>query len=163
MISLSRSSEVRVKVAWDLKFQKWRFSKSISSAIFQPIQKIQTVSNTRPKYLKSLAGCLNFFPVIESCDFKICQKNRLRPILVKLGMMLEVDDIHDDMTFKVIRGQGQGEEMTSVPYRDYFFLLCVFILLFVCAYMLFLFICIICTHSWHVSHHLVLCHFAINE
>jgi len=25
------------------------------------------------------------------------------------------------MTFKVIRGQGQGEEMTSVPYRDYFF------------------------------------------
>jgi len=25
-----------------------------------------------------------------------------------------------DMTFKVIRGQGQGEEMTSVPYWDYF-------------------------------------------
>ena len=24
------------------------------------------------------------------------------------------------MTFKVIRGQGQGQEMTSVPYRDYF-------------------------------------------
>jgi len=24
-------------------------------------------------------------------------------------------DIHDDMTFKVIRGQGQGQEMTSVP------------------------------------------------
>jgi len=29
-------------------------------------------------------------------------------------------DIHGDMTFKVIRGQGQGEEMTSVPFRDYF-------------------------------------------
>ena len=28
---------------------------------------------------------------------------------------------YDDMTFKVIRGQGQGEEMTSVPYRDYFY------------------------------------------
>jgi len=27
------------------------------------------------------------------------------------------------MTFKVIRGQGQAEEMTSVPYRDYFLLL----------------------------------------
>ena len=26
------------------------------------------------------------------------------------------------MTFKVIRGQGQGEEMTSVPYQDYFYL-----------------------------------------
>jgi len=24
------------------------------------------------------------------------------------------------MTFKVIRGQGQGQEMTSVPYQDYF-------------------------------------------
>ena len=24
-------------------------------------------------------------------------------------------DIHDDMTFKVIRGQGQGEEMTQSP------------------------------------------------
>ena len=33
-------------------------------------------------------------------------------------------DIHDDMTFKVIRGQGQGEEMTSVPYRDYFLCFC---------------------------------------
>jgi len=28
------------------------------------------------------------------------------------------------MTFKVIRGQGQGEEMTSVPYRDYFCACC---------------------------------------
>jgi len=26
------------------------------------------------------------------------------------------------MTFKVIRGQGQGVEMTSVPFRDYFYL-----------------------------------------
>ena len=30
-------------------------------------------------------------------------------------------DIHDDMTFKVIRGQGQGEQVTSVSYRDYFY------------------------------------------
>ena len=29
-------------------------------------------------------------------------------------------DIHHNMTFKVIRGQGQGQEMTSVPYRNYF-------------------------------------------
>jgi len=35
---------------------------------------------------------------------------------MNLGMMLE----DDDMTFGVIRGQGQGKEMTSVPYRDYF-------------------------------------------
>jgi len=29
------------------------------------------------------------------------------------------------MTFKVIRfrGQGQGEEMTSVPYQDYFYVI----------------------------------------
>jgi len=26
------------------------------------------------------------------------------------------------MTFKVIQGHGQGEEMTSVPYQDYFIL-----------------------------------------
>jgi len=30
--------------------------------------------------------------------------------------------MHDDMTFKVIRGQGQGQEMTSVPYPDNFFI-----------------------------------------
>jgi len=35
--------------------------------------------------------------------------------------MLEVDETFTAMTFKVIWGQGQGEEMTSVPYRDYFF------------------------------------------
>jgi len=35
---------------------------------------------------------LNFLLVIESHDFKVCQKNRLRPILMKLGMMLEVDE-----------------------------------------------------------------------
>jgi len=40
-IWLSRSSKVRVKVTWDLKFQKRRFSNSISSAIFQPIKKYQ--------------------------------------------------------------------------------------------------------------------------
>jgi len=26
------------------------------------------------------------------------------------------------MTFKVIRGQGQGQEMNTVPYRDYFWM-----------------------------------------
>jgi len=35
-------------------------------------------------------------------------------------------DIHNDMTFKVIRGQGQGQEMTSVPYRDYFYVCILF-------------------------------------
>jgi len=35
---------------------------------------------------------LNFLLVIESCDFKLRQKKRFRPILVKLGMMLEVDE-----------------------------------------------------------------------
>jgi len=28
-------------------------------------------------------------------------------------------EVHDDMNFKVIRGQGQGQEMTSVPYLSY--------------------------------------------
>jgi len=34
MIWLSRSPKVRVKVTWDLKFQTWWFSKSISYAVF---------------------------------------------------------------------------------------------------------------------------------
>ena len=42
---------------------------------------------------------------------------------MKLGTMLEVDETFTNMTFKVIRGQGQGQEMTSVPYQDYFFVL----------------------------------------
>jgi len=74
-IWLSRSSGVRIKVTWNLNFQKWRFSKSISSAIFSTNQKNPTVSDTRPKYLKIFqAGFLNFLLVIESRDFKICQK-----------------------------------------------------------------------------------------
>jgi len=39
---------------------------------------------------------------------------------MKLGVMLEVDETFTTMTFKVIRGQSQGQEMTSVPCRDYF-------------------------------------------
>ena len=82
---------VRVKVTWDLKFQKWRFSKSISSAIFQPIKKIPTVSDTRPKYLKSLR--LDFWIsswLLSHVTSKFA-KNRPCPIFMKLGTMLEVD------------------------------------------------------------------------
>jgi len=89
MIWLSTSSEVKVKVMWALKFQKWRFSKSISCASFQPIKKIPTVSNTRTKYLKSLGQIFEFPPSYRP---QILPKNWLRPILMKLGMMLEVDE-----------------------------------------------------------------------
>ena len=123
-IWLSRSSEVRVKVKWDLNFQKWPFSKSISSAIFQPIKKIPTVSETRPKISKiSRAGFLNFLLVIESRDFKVCQKSISSDINETWHDVRGHWDIHGYMTFKVIRGQGQGEEMTSVAYRNYFFIL----------------------------------------
>jgi len=43
----------------------------------------------------ALAGFLNFHLVIKSRDFKLCQKiykNFFHPILMKLGMMLEVDE-----------------------------------------------------------------------
>jgi len=40
----------------------------------------------------SQAGFFNFLLLIESRDFKVCQKNRLRPILMKLGMMSEIDE-----------------------------------------------------------------------
>jgi len=43
----------------------------------------------------SLAGFFNFLLIIESRDFKLCQKldeNFFSPILMKLGVMLEVDE-----------------------------------------------------------------------
>ena len=83
-IWLSRSSEVGVKVTWNLKFQKWRFSKSISSAIFQPIKKIPTVSDTRPKYLKSLRPDFWISSSLSSHVTSNFAKNWLRPILMKL-------------------------------------------------------------------------------
>jgi len=43
---------------------------------------------------------------------------------MQLGMMLEVDKTFTTMSFKVIRGQGQGQEMTSVSCRDYFSIHC---------------------------------------
>jgi len=122
MIWLSRSSEVRFTVTWDLKFQKWWFSKSISSAIFQPIKKFPTVSDTRPKYLKSLG-----------LDFWIPASYRVTWLqsLPKKSTSSDINEtwndvrgrwnIHDYMTFNVVRDRGQGEEMTSVPYWDYFY------------------------------------------
>jgi len=132
-IWLSRSSEVRVKVMWDLKFQKWRFSKYISSAIFQPIKKISTVS----KIFR--AWFLNFVLFMESRDFKVCQKSTSSDLNETWYNVRGRRVIHDDMTFEVIRGQGQAEEMTSVPYRDYFlWIIHSFLLywrwLFVCRY-----------------------------
>ena len=50
----------------------------------------------------------------------------VRPSTIKLNaatnqivVIVRVDETFTTMTFKVIRGQGQGE-MTSVPFRDYF-------------------------------------------
>jgi len=63
---------------------------------------------------------LNFLLVIESRDFKVCQKSTLSNLNETRCDVRGRRVIHDDMTFEVIRGQGQGEEMTSVPYRDYF-------------------------------------------
>jgi len=64
---------------------------------------------------------LNFLLIIESLDFKVCQKSTLSDINETWYDVRGRRNIHDCMTFKVIRGQGQGEEMTSVPYRDYFY------------------------------------------
>jgi len=57
-------------------------------------------------------------------------------------------DIHDDMTFKVIWGQGQGQEMTSVPFRDYF---CKFETPNVFTLVFFMFIFIIIIIIWQPS------------
>jgi len=38
--------------------------------------------------------------------------------------MLEVDETFTTIRLKVIRGEGQGQEMTSIPSRDYFYPRC---------------------------------------
>jgi len=68
----------------------------------------------------SQAGFLNFLLVIKSRDFKVCQKIDFDLNETWYNVRGRWD-IHDDMTFKVIQGQRQGEEMTSVPFRDYFY------------------------------------------
>ena len=69
----------------------------------------------------SQARFLIFLLVIESCDFKVCQKKLTSSDLNDTWYDVRGRwNIHDDVTFKVIRGQVQGEEMTSVLYRDYF-------------------------------------------
>ena len=75
-----------------LKVSKMTIFKMYLLRHFSTDQKIPTVSETKPKYLKiSRAEFLNFVLVIETRDFKVCQ-NRLRPILMKLGTMIEVDE-----------------------------------------------------------------------
>jgi len=112
-----------VRVTWDLKFQKWRFSKSISSAIFSTNQKNSNVFWYYTKITKiAQARILNFLLVIESRDFKVCQEIDFIRSQWNLYDVRGRWDIHNDMTFKVIWGQGQGQEMTSVPFRDYFYL-----------------------------------------
>jgi len=72
MIWLSRSSEVRVKVV-RLKVSKMTIFKIYLLHHFSTSQKIQMVSDTRPKYLKSQARFFSFLLVIESSDFKLCK------------------------------------------------------------------------------------------
>jgi len=74
-----------------LKFQKWRFSNSISSAIFQPIKKIQRFL-ILDQNISNLSGPIFEFPPSYRVTWlQSLPKNRLRPILMKLRMMLEVD------------------------------------------------------------------------
>jgi len=67
---------------------------------------------------------LNFLLVIESRERDVTSKFAKKSTSSDLNeTWYDVRgrwDIHDDMTFKVIRGQGQGQEMTSVPSREYF-------------------------------------------
>jgi len=61
-----------------------------------------------------------FLLVVESRDFKFTKKLTLSDLNETWYDVRGRWDIHDGMTFKVIQGQGQGQEMTSVPFRDYF-------------------------------------------
>jgi len=106
----------------EIQLQKWRFSNSVS-AIFQPIKKIPVVSDTRPKYLKSLSPdfWISFYLLSSNMTAKFAKKSTSSDLNETWCDVRSRWDIRDDMTFKVIWGQGQGEEMTSVPCWDYFF------------------------------------------
>jgi len=126
---VSRSSEVRVKVTWDVNFQKWRFLKSISSAIFQPIKKFQRLLILDQNIYNLSGRIFEFSSSYRVTWLQILPKNRLRPILMKLGMMLEVDETfttiwhlrwYDFQGHLRSDRQGQGQDMISVPFWDYF-------------------------------------------
>jgi len=93
-IWLSRSSEVRVKVTWDLSLKNDDFQ-ILSPLPFFNQSKTPMVSDTRPKYIKSLSQIFEFPPSYRVTWLQICQKinkNFFHLILMKLGMMLEVDE-----------------------------------------------------------------------
>jgi len=61
------------------------------------------VSDTRPKYLKSPGpDFLNFLLVIESRDFKVCQKSTSSDFNETWYYVRGRRNIHDYMTVKVI-------------------------------------------------------------
>jgi len=98
---------VRVKVTWNLKFQKWRFQ-ILSLHHFSTNQKNSNGFWYYSKISKiPWAGFLNFLLVIESRDVKLCQKNQQKFLSSDLNeTWYDVRgrwDIHNDMTFKVIR------------------------------------------------------------
>jgi len=75
-----------------LKVSKMTIFKIYPSTICQPIKKIPMVSDTRPNYLKPLGPDYEFPPSYRVTWLQSLPKNQLRPILMKLGTMLEVDE-----------------------------------------------------------------------
>jgi len=108
-IWLSRSSEVRVKVMWDLKFQKWRFSNSISSTILQPVKKFQRFLILDQNIWNLSGHIFQFTPSYRVTRLQSLPKNRLYSILMKFGMMLEVDE-----TFMMIWPSRSSEVRVKV-------------------------------------------------
>ena len=75
-----------------LKVSKMTIFKIYFFRHFSTNQKIPKVSDTRPKYLKSLGPDFVISSKLLSHVTSKFAKNRLCPILMKLGMMLEVDE-----------------------------------------------------------------------
>ena len=109
-------SKVKVKVTWPLKLRKWRFSKSISSAIFDPIWKVITVLETRGQYLNSLRPdfwiSLSFsrfrFLKLHFLKVKFEKNQSPRSPMCDISMDRGRWDKPNDTIFKVTESQGQG-------------------------------------------------------
>ena len=92
--------------------------------MFQPIKKFQRFLIPHQNISNLSGRIFEFSPSYRVTWLQTLPKNRQKFHSSDLNeISYDVKgrwDIHGDMTFKVIWGQGQGQEMTSVPTRDYF-------------------------------------------
>jgi len=106
-----------------LKVSKMTIFKFYFLCHFSTNQKIPTVSDTRPKYLKKIsrAGFLNVLLVTSHVTSNFAKKSTPSDLNEIWYDVRGRWDIHNDMTFKVIWGQGKVRRWPQSPIGTIFF------------------------------------------